>query len=162
VALWHAIPSLAAIAVASAPTPAQIQKAVRAAERSSDLWATVNVCNTQSHPRELGLRGEMPGLGFSADMYMTFEVYFRARSRFRPIRTTRQQIYLGRHMGSSLHQAGVTLTFAQPAVLEGKIKFSWKRGGTTIGEIVLTTTGHHKHVDFGDPPGHSAARCTIN
>jgi hypothetical protein len=139
-----------------------MNRAVWAAERSPDLWATVNLCNTRSYPHELGLRGQMPGLGFGAQEYMTFEVYYRSGGRYVPIPSTRERMALGRQSGSSLHQAGVTFTFTQPAVLEGRITFTWKRGGTRLGQVVLATTGRHKHVDFGDPRGHSAASCTIS
>jgi hypothetical protein len=92
---------------------------------------------------------------------MTFQVYYRSGTRFRPDPGIWQRVYLGRRSGSSVHQAGVTFTLSRPAALEGKITFTWKRGGKAIGQVARMTTGHHKHVDFGDPRGHSAATCRI-
>ena len=42
--------------------------AVRRAERSRELWATINICSANAKPGggELGVRGQMPSLGFSA------------------------------------------------------------------------------------------------
>lgn len=154
-------PSAIAASSGSNPTQAQITKAVRAAERSSGLWATVNLCNNRRYPHELGLRGQMPGLGFASNLQMTFEVYYRSGSRFKLDHGITQRMSLGSHSGRSLHQTGVTFSFTSAAVLEGKITFTWKRNGVGLGQITRTTTGHHKHVDFGAPRGHSAARCAI-
>jgi hypothetical protein len=143
------------------PTQTQIRNAVQAAERSSDLWATVNVCDTRRHRDQLGLRGEMPALGFSSGLFMTFEVYYRSGHKFKADRRTKEQDYLGRMTGSSVHQAGVTFTFTPPTVLRGKVVFSWKLNGKVIGQVTRMTTAHHKHVDFGDPSGYSAASCSI-
>jgi hypothetical protein len=168
VRLRHAIPvALGTLglavptATASGPTPKQVQKAVRAAERSPELWATINVCNTRRHPRELGLRAEMPALGFSSSLYMTFAVYYRSDGRFKLDPGTTQRVSLGSRSGATVHQAGVTFKFTQAAVFKGKVMFTWRRAGKLLGRVFRTTTGHHKHVDFADPSGHSAARCTI-
>ncbi len=144
------------------PMQSQIRKAVRAAESSSSLWATVNICDNARRPRELGLRGEMPALGFATGLYMDFQVDYRAHphSRFKPVPGTRKRMYLGQ-AAQALHQSGVTFTFRQRAVLAGTITFVWKLGGKTIGRATRTTTAHHKHVDFSDPRGHSAATCVI-
>ena len=43
------------------------------------LWATVNVCDTASHPDTIGIRGSMPGTGRSDDrMFMRFTVQYQA------------------------------------------------------------------------------------
>ena len=59
--------------------PAQIQKAVQAAEQSKDLWATINICDSRLYPNRIGIRAEMPSLAFAAPMYMTFEVAYRPK-----------------------------------------------------------------------------------
>jgi hypothetical protein len=146
----------------SQPTQAQIRAAVRAAERSTDLWATINLCDTRQFPDQVGLRGEMPALGFSSGLYMTFEVYYRSGSTFKPDRRTRDQEHVGRWAGSSVHQSGVTFTFASPATFRGEVIFTWRLKGKVIGRIARMTTAHHKHVDFSHPRGYSAARCTIS
>src|SRR5947209_14996282 len=56
------------------PTRAQVARAVRQAEHSPSLWATVNICNSGRYPDVMGVRGEMPALGFSVRLRMVFEV----------------------------------------------------------------------------------------
>ena len=51
-----ALPVLDA-AAATPPSAAQIGRAVRNAERSRALWATVNICDTAKYPHVIGVRG---------------------------------------------------------------------------------------------------------
>src|SRR5215217_6262169 len=39
-------------------------------------WATVNVCDTLTHPNEIGMRGDMPGLARRSRMFMRFRVQY--------------------------------------------------------------------------------------
>jgi hypothetical protein len=147
---------------AGGPSPTKVRKAVTAAEQSKELWATVNICNTPLHPRELGLRGEMPSLGFRAGLYMTFEVYYRpaGRTTFKPLRGTRRTLYLGQAAHRD-RQIGETYPFKPPAVLAGMITFEWRRQGKVLGRTSRMTTAHHRFVGYADPPGYSAAVCTM-
>ena len=52
------------------PTHSQISAAVARVKRSRNLWATVNICNTKRHPDVVGIRGQMPALGFSSALSM--------------------------------------------------------------------------------------------
>src|SRR6516165_1209759 len=58
------------------PTAAQMRAAVQRAERSKYLWATVNICNTKRHPHAIGVRGQMPALGFPALLQMTVHLKY--------------------------------------------------------------------------------------
>jgi len=83
----------AAVLVAAGPAsaggvgPARIARAVRSAKQSRSLWATVNICDTRKYRNDLGVRGQMPTLGFASSLYMVVQVNFwsRAKHRFLPI-----------------------------------------------------------------------------
>lgn len=66
------------------PTRAQIRTAIDRALRSKTLWATVNICDTAHHPDVIGIRGEMPALGFGAALSMRIQVNYLASGRFKP------------------------------------------------------------------------------
>lgn len=143
------------------PTPQQIHQAVAAAKRSSNLWATVNICGKTGNTRALGLRGQMPGLGFSTSMYMTFSVYYRTSSDTNGLVSGTRETVLVARGSSRLYQTGVTFHFAPPATLSGRVLFVWKLQGRQLGQAIRWTTANHKHVDHGNPPGYSAAVCTL-
>src|ERR1700689_1187810 len=79
--------ALAATAAAAAVGPRRIAAAVARAERSSSLWATVNICSSPTDPDSMGLRGQMPTLGFSASLSMVIGVNYWSTTakRFVPI-----------------------------------------------------------------------------
>jgi hypothetical protein len=149
-----------AAAAASNPSPAQVRAAVHQAERSRDVWATVNVCNSKHHPKMIGIRGEMPALGFASDMTMDITVdYWSFKDRqFKLDPNAEKRISLG-SVANGLQQRGVTFAFKSPVVLAGTIKFEGRRGGKLIGQVTKPTVGGLKHVDGGDPPGYSAEQC---
>jgi hypothetical protein len=155
------VPLLAAAATAVGPTPAQISKAVQAAERSKDLWATINICDSRHHPNELGIRGEMPSLGFISQMFMTFQVLYRPTGgkAFKPVPKTMRRVNAGRE-SNKLRQSGEDYPFKPPVVLEGTVTFEWWHKGKLIGHTTRPTSRGHT-ADFADPRGYSAAVCTI-
>lgn len=160
-----AAPEANAFASAS-PTQAQIRAAVRRAERSKQLWTTINVCNTPARPDRIGIRGQMPALGFPARLSMTVRVdYWDAAAKaLRPVpgATGRAQVNLGTVL-DGLEQGGHTFQFAPgTGLLSGTITFQWRRGGKVIGHVSKLATGGHRGVGGGDPPHHSAATCTIS
>ena len=54
--------------------------AIARAERSRDLWATVNICDTAKHPDAIGIRASMPGTPKHARLAMRFRVQYRTDS----------------------------------------------------------------------------------
>lgn len=104
----------------------------------------------------------MPSLGFASGMFMTFDVYYfvTARDKFEPVPHTKERIYLG-VASTMVHQGGYTFTFRKRATLAAEIEFTWKLHGKVIGSVRRATTGGHKLVDEGKPPGYSAAVCTL-
>lgn len=153
----------ASAAATGGPTKAQIRTAVAHAERSKSLWATVNICNSKRYPDTIGVRGQMPSLGFAAWLSMDIQVqyYSTTEKHFVALpsggtRTTR----LGRS-STKLQQGGGTWTFSKPTLLDATVQFVWRRSGKLLGETTQTTTADHPRADFGSPPHYSAKECRI-
>jgi hypothetical protein len=160
----------AAVLVAAGPAsagvgPGQIVRAVRKAEQSRSLWATVNICDARKYRHALGVRGQMPTLGFSSSLFMVVQVNYwsRGQHRFLPIQsnlaTTR--LSLG-NSANGLQQDGAVFPFtAHTGLLNATFTFMWTRGGKVIGQTVRRTTAGHTDADHGSPPHFSAAQCRI-
>ncbi|MDQ6607011.1 MAG: hypothetical protein M3Z06_10765 [Actinomycetota bacterium] len=146
------------------PTPAQMRAAVARAERSKNLWATVNICDTRHHPNMIGIRGQMPALGFPASLTMIIKLdyYSLKTAGFRPVPHVRMRDSLGT-ASTGFHQAGGIFPFKPPvAPLSGTITFQWRIGKRLLGQATRLTGHGYKGVDNGDPPGTSHAVCRIS
>jgi hypothetical protein len=156
-----AVALLAAVAVAG--------PAATAEARSRLLWATVNVCDTPGHPDGIGIRGSMPGTRDASDrLFMRFRVQFRGRGgRWRAIGPAGDSGWVGVGSGrAKARQAGRTFTVTPPAagrafVLRGIVLFQWRRGAAVLRRARRITRGGHPRTAGADPPGASAATCTI-
>lgn len=140
-----------------------MQTAVRRAERSRALWATINICDARGYPNAIGVRGQMPALGFQSTMSLAIQVnyYSRAKHRFVPSPHARMTISL-RRSSTGLEQGGSTFTFpSRTARLDATVRFVWRRSGRLLGETTRTTTAGHPGADFGSPAHFSAAECLI-
>jgi hypothetical protein len=162
--------ALAAPAAAAAsgatkpPSQAQIQTALRHAKTSPALWATVNVCNTRRHPGVIGIRAQMPALGFAATLRMHFEVdYFSAQNKsYKLVPGTSRQVGVGVEK-TGLHQEGVLFSFPRHSgELRGTVRFQWASGRRLLGQAQEFTTHGHPGADFGDPAHYSAPQCVIS
>jgi hypothetical protein len=166
VALLVIILAAAAPAPASsttAPTPRQIRTAVRNAERSKDLWATVNICNTKNHPNTIGIRGQMPTLGFATKLRVQFRVQYWSGKAFTPVRGLSKTITLGPAV-HGVYQAGVRFPFAlspQAELLRGSVSFEWRLGSRRVARVVRSTRKGHPDADFGDPKRFTSGVCVI-
>jgi hypothetical protein len=160
-----AVPVVAADARTAQTTPsaAQIRAAVRAAEHSRSLWATVNICDTPNHPDTVGVRGQMPSLGFPADLSIDIQLDYWSFSanKFMLDPGVSKSVSLG-SASSSIVQGGANFRFKPPVVLSGTVTFEWKRGGKVIGRATRLTGHGYKHVDGGDPRGYSTATCRMS
>jgi hypothetical protein len=148
---------------ATNPTPAQVAKAISGARRSKALWATVNICNSRRYPNTLGVRGQMPALGFPAwlSMRIALNYYSRQKKKFVPDPGSTKIIRLGRSR-SGLLQGGAVYAFRpHPGLLNATVQFFWRRSGRLLGSTTLLTTGGHSGADFGSPPHFTAAQCRI-
>jgi hypothetical protein len=140
---------------------------VSRAEGSSSLWATINVCEPRGRGRggEVGVRGQMPALGFAATLRMTVQLGFWSgrQERFVPIHGAHATSSLSLGSPSSgLQQDGVMYRFVNSSgLLNASIDFSWTRGGRVIGEASRITTGGHPDADYARPAHYSASHCRL-
>jgi hypothetical protein len=132
-------------------------------------WATVNVCDTAGHPDGVGIRAAMPGNGVAGDrMLVRLRVQYRDRGgRWRLAGAQADSGWLD--LGSArarMREVGRTFTIRPPAgggafVLRGAAVFEWRRGDTVVRRARRLTRGGHHGTAGADPPGYSAATCTI-
>jgi hypothetical protein len=156
---------------ASAPSGAQIRAAVRRAEKSKDLWATINVCNVPvAKPRgykQIGVRVQIPALGFTARLYMTLGIQFWEGARKGYVRTNVQ--YGPKTIGLAVHsprQGGYSFYFPSPPaggsyLMRGVATLEWRIGKKVLARATRVTGAGYKNVDFGNPHGLSVATCTL-
>ena len=144
------------------PSQRQIARAVARAERSANLWATINICSAG----RVGIRGQMPTLGFAATLAMQVQVRYwsAAKRRFMPISASSASASLALgQQANGLQQGGEVFPFSTKsrAVLDATIDFTWTVSGKVVGTAVRQTTAGHTGADYGSPPGYSAAQCTV-
>jgi len=153
----------------SVPTAAQIRKAVASAERSKDLWATVNVCQPKGKNAakggSLGVRGQMPTLGFASTLSMTIQLNrYSAKSKSfaaLPFATAKTTVSPGT-FATDLHQDGAVFPFTGPAgLLNATVTFSWTRAGKLLGSTPRPTTAGHRDAAGGQPAHYSMAQCQL-
>jgi hypothetical protein len=146
------------------PTRAQVSKALKNAESSRSLWATVNFCNTKRHRYKIGVRGQMPALGFPAWLSMRVQLnrYETNKRKFVALTDASVLVRLGR-VSRGLQQGGEQWTYAPHAGLfNASIQFIWRRSGKLLGQTSRRTTAGHPSADFGDPAHFSAKQCRIS
>jgi hypothetical protein len=136
-----------------------------AAAADAGPWATVNICDTAKHPDVIGIRASMPGTPRGARLAMRFRVQYRtadgswtdvagANSGWRD---------LGPATGDPV-QSGWSFTFADPqgpVVLRGMVRFRWRRPHAPARFSQQATASGHRSSAGADPPGYSAATCTL-
>ena len=134
------------------------------------VWATVNVCDTQTRPNQMGIRGSMAGLTRSSRMYMRFRVQFQdADGRWRLLKSgplsdsAWVRVAKGRR---GEHDAGWSFEFKPPAsggahVLRGIVSFEWRRGRRVLQRARTFTEAGHPGTAGAEPADFSAASCQI-
>ena len=157
-----ALASMAALACLLVAAPA-------GSARSSNLWATVNVCDTANSPNAMGVRARMPGDGRRHRMYMRFRAQFK-NVKGQWVRVSGKGASHWLYAGSALfktQELGYTFSFDAPNagssyLMRGLVQFQWRtKKGTIVRRTHLyTTAGHPTH--GADPKDFSAAHCTIS
>jgi hypothetical protein len=159
------LPTILLAAAVAVAVPAAADSAPK---KEPEPWATVNVCDTEAHPNQLGIRGSMPGLARRTRMFMRFRVQYEtlegewrtvksgADSRWRKIANGRR----------GEHDAGWTFEFKPPAtggahVLRGVVSFQWRRHGRVVERDRRVTEEGHPGTAGADPPDFSAETCAI-
>ncbi|HWW89582.1 MAG TPA: hypothetical protein VNY35_02225 [Solirubrobacteraceae bacterium] len=137
--------------------------------QSRELWATIDVCNPAKEPDTVGIRGSMPGDGHEKDaMYMRFQLeYLDTKSNVWSVPTHGADsgyvlvgvAKTGRQGGSSFRLGAPK---SQPGyTMRGVVTFQWRRAGRVVHQATRTSSAGHPNVAKADPPGYSAAECTI-
>jgi hypothetical protein len=171
------IASLAVFAVlgaapALASTPAGTTTAATpepAILRSSQLWATIDVCNPSDQRNTVGVRGSMPGDNHSKDaMYMRFRLQYldSSNKQWVDLANGADSGFVAVGAAKSARQAGfsfqLTPVAGKPAfMLRGVVSFEWRRGSTVEYLISRPTTASRKSLSGADPAGFSAAECSV-
>lgn len=140
------------------------------AATSKDLWATVNVCDTQIHPNMMGVRASMPGDAQHTRMYMRFIAQYYDRSSQLWSEVTGSGVSRWIYVGSgdyARRQAGYTFAFDQPDagktfVLRGAVDFKWTKGRRIVRTAHLITKAGHPNTKGADPKSYSASLCEIS
>ncbi|MGI8632543.1 MAG: hypothetical protein ACR2NA_08370 [Solirubrobacterales bacterium] len=136
--------------------------------RRSTTWSTINICDTPSHPRTVGVRARMRSSSSRYEMSMRFRLqyYQSSRKRWRNLSSGSGDsgwLRVARNKRGAV-QSGYSFRLRRPSKgsfrIRGRVSFRWKRSGRVIDSGTLTTTGGRKPT-FADPSGFSASRCTI-
>jgi hypothetical protein len=158
-ALVFAVALLATTAVASASAQSD--------DAEPPLWATVNVCDTASHPDTIGIRGSMPGTGRSDDrMFMRFTVQYQAADgSWKPLSTGGDSGWesIGRGTWDS-RQSGYSFQVRPPqgsVRLRGLVRFQWRRAGRVVRHEVRATQAGHRSTAGADPRNWSRGVCVV-
>jgi hypothetical protein len=149
--------------------------AAPAAAAARAPWATVNVCDTASHPDTVGIRGSMPGMTTAhppaSEMFMRFQLqYERSDGTWRLLSPSGDSgfIDVGRAKIRGSRQAGHSFTISPPSAgnvytLRGLVTFEWRaKDGTVVRRARRHTTAGHRSTAGADPSGFSAAECLIS
>lgn len=161
-----ASPPAAAAKVAAPPSARQIARAVGHAESSAALWATVNICNSQRDRNVVGVRGQMPTLGFGAALTMTvaLDAFNPLAQRFEAVASPNavNHVALGTH-ATGLQQGGAEFPFhaGTTGLWRATVTFAWSRDGRVLARATRQTAGGHRDADFGSPAHYTAATCRI-
>ncbi len=154
---------------ASLPAATPAKQSTRATI-TSDLWATVNICDTKDHPDTIGIRGSMPGNGKAKErMYMRFQLqYFDQQEK-----TWRDNgdsgasgfVRVGSAAKRKARETGRNFTVRPPRTgafyLRGEVTFEWRRGKKVTRRLRRTTTSKHPGTAGADPTGFSARKCVL-
>jgi hypothetical protein len=132
-------------ALASAPAGAA------AAEKPSDLWATVNLCDTPSKPGAVGVRVSIPREKGAPRQWARIRLqWFDGSDRaWRLVRSGGDAGWARIGIGTRLVQGGTTFTFPPPKpgariVLRGLVDVEWRDGTEVVDHARLTTTAGHR------------------
>jgi hypothetical protein len=140
------------------------------AKTRKNLWATVNVCDTEAHPNELGIRARMPGDGSRERMYMRFYAQYVSPDDNKWHNVTSGGHSPWQYAGSALfryQELGWNFRFDEldPGsgyTMRGMVRFEWRDRKTrkvVRRTHVLTSAG--RKARGADPPGYSEATCFV-
>jgi hypothetical protein len=137
--------ALALAALAAAPAGAA------AKEEHSDLWATVNLCDSPSRPGAVGVRVSIPREEGAPRQWARIRLqWFDGTDRaWRLVRSGGDAGFARIGIGTRLVQGGTTFTFPLPEpgsriVLRGLVDVEWRDGTEVVDHARLNTTAGHR------------------
>jgi len=156
------LPLLVLLIALALPAPA-------AAWHRGDLWATVNICDTEKHPNVLGIRASMPGNGTKQTMWMRFRAFYFDRATETWHRVGGDAVSPWVKVGNAkfrARQAGRKFRITPPApttshVVRGEVRFRWKRKQKVVRRERTVTLSGHSTGKHADPHGYSDGVCEI-
>jgi hypothetical protein len=169
-----ALLSAPALVASAASTPAAPPAASTAQSKhsplaSTQLWATIDVCNPSDAPDTVGIRGSMPGDGKSNEvMYMRFRLQYLdgGTKHWVDLTTEAASGFVAVGRAKSTRQAGRSFQLipvpGKPAfALRGVVSFQWRRGAKVVLSASRPTSAGRQSLAGADPAGYSAATCSI-
>jgi hypothetical protein len=122
-----------------------------AKEEHSDLWATVNLCDTPAKPGAVGVRVSIPREKGAPRQWARIRLqWFDGGDRaWRLVRSGGDAGWARIGIGTRLVQGGTTFTFPPPKpgariVLRGLVDVEWRDGTKVVDHARLTTTAGHR------------------
>jgi hypothetical protein len=154
--------SLAFLAALAAPASAA--PAAGSGSTTGGPWATVNVCDTSTHPNDVGIRASMPGAPRRTLRRMRFRIQYRVGTTWHYVSAAdsgwrKLAVARGRPI-----ESGWTFEFAPqqaPITFRGVVRFRWLRDGAVVRKGVEITEAGHRSTVGADPAGYSAATCSM-
>lgn len=138
------------------------------ADDARDPWATVNVCDTTGSPNTIGIRASVPGVRTAVEerfMRIVVQYYSRTDDRWYGVAEGGDSGYLSAGKGRRARQLGRSFRIeplrGEPVLLRGKVFFQWRAKGVVVRSATALTRKGHRSSAGDDPPGYSAATCTI-
>jgi hypothetical protein len=141
--------------------------AVAATQKHPDLWATVNLCDTEARPGAVGIRVSIPReKGAPAQWaHIRLQWFDGSRRAWRRVTSGGDAGWARIGIGTRQVQGGTTFTFPPPKagsriVLRGLVDIEWRNGTKVVDSAHLRTTAGH--TDAKDPRRKvSRASCEI-
>jgi hypothetical protein len=158
---------VAAAAPAVHAAKSESKVSTKSLRHSRELWATVDVCSPTDQPDTIGIRGSMPGDDNAQDtLYMDFQLQFLQKSSWVDLTHGGSSGLIELGSAKSARQGGSSFQLMpvkhKPGyTLRGLVTFQWRRGSKVLYEVTRATSAGHQGVADADPPGYSAAECTI-
>jgi hypothetical protein len=157
-----------AVLLTAALAPAAVAGALRTADDSRRLWATVNVCDSERWPDTIGIRGSMAGFGDDREtMWMRFQVQFSSPDdgKWHNVPAGGDSGFVAVGDAAKARQAGRSFRISpkkgEQVLLRGRISYEWRlKDVVTRRSSKLTRKGYRSSAG-SDPPGYTAATCSI-
>ena len=134
------------------------------AHGQKSLWATVNVCDTAKHPYEVGVRASMPGFPRGTLRRMRFRIQYSDAGIWHYVKGADSGWRALSRARSRPIEAGWSFDFpapSAPVTFRGVVRYRWLKAGRVVARAMRITEAGHRSTVGSDPPGYSAATCSM-